>query len=48
MQAQYKHLDYLIDLSFEEVNKLFVLLFKDNAVRTGHTGYFLPKVEIKY
>ena len=26
-----QHLDYLIDPSFQEVNRLFVLLFEDNA-----------------
>ena len=29
------------------MNRLFVLLFGDNAARTRHTEYFLPKVEIK-
>ena len=37
----------MIDASFRGVNRLFVLSFEDNAVRTGHTGCFLPKVEIK-
>ena len=36
-----------IDSSFQEVNGLFLLLFKDNTVRTGNTRYFLPKVETK-
>ena len=27
---------------------LFVLSFEDNAVRTGHIGLFLPKLELKY
>ena len=46
-QAQNQYSDYLIDLIFLEVNRLFVLSFEDNPVRTGHTRYFLPKVEIK-
>ena len=41
------YLDYLVDPSFQEVNRFFVLLFKDNLHQTKHTGNFLPKVEIK-
>ena len=37
---------YLIDPSFQGVNRLFVLSFENNAHRTKHTGCFLPKVEI--
>ena len=33
--AQNYYLDYLIDLSVQGVNRLFVLSFEDNAVRTG-------------
>ena len=40
-------LDYLIDPSFHGVNRLFVLSFPDNTVRTGYTEYFIPSVEIK-
>ena len=29
------------------MNRLFVLLFEDKAVRTGHIEHFFPKVEIK-
>ena len=32
---------------FQGVNKLFVLPFENNYGRTGHTGYSLPKAEIK-
>ena len=43
-----QYLDSLIDPSFQGVNKLFVLSFKGNAHRKGHTGFFLlPTVEIK-
>lgn len=42
-----QYLDYLIDLRFQEVKRLFALLFEDNTVGTGHRGYFVPKVEIK-
>ena len=40
-------LDYLIDLNFQGENGLFILSFKDKAVGTAHTGYFLLKVEMK-
>ena len=33
--------------SFEGVNRLFLLLFENEAHRRGHTGYHLPTVEIK-
>ena len=42
-----EYLDYLIDPSFEGVNRLFVLSLENNAHRTRHREYFLPKVEIK-
>ena len=35
-QAWNQYLDYLIDRSFQGLHRLFVLLFEDNAVRTGH------------
>ena len=44
---QNPYLDYLIYPSFQAVNRLFVLLFEDDAIRIAHTGYFLPKVKIK-
>ena len=43
LQVQILYLDYLIDWSFLVVNRLFVLLFKNNDNRTGHTGYFFPQ-----
>ena len=33
--------------NFQGVDRLFVLRFENNYDRTGHTGYSLPKVEIK-
>ena len=42
-----EYLDYLIDPSFQKVNRLFVLSFKYNAHWTRHAGYFLTTVEIK-
>ena len=31
------YLDYLLDTSFEEVNRVFVLLFENATDRTVHT-----------
>ena len=42
-----QYLDYLVDPSLQGVNRFFVLSFEDNAQRTKHSGYFLPKVEMK-
>ena len=46
--TQSQYLDYLIDPSFQGVNRLFVLLLADNAHQTSYTGYFLPTAEIKH
>ena len=40
-QAQNQHLDYLIYPSFQGLNRLFVLSFKNDAHQTSHTRYFL-------
>ena len=42
-----RHLDYLIDPRLQGVNKLFVLFLESITNREAHTGYFLPKVDIK-
>ena len=42
-----KYLDYLIDPSFEGVNRLSVFSFENNAHKTRFTEYLIPKVEIK-
>ena len=47
IKKQNQYLDYLIDNIFQGVNRLFVLLFENNADRTEHAGHCLPKVEIK-
>ena len=47
IQAPKPYLDYLINPSFQEVNKLFVLSFEINADRTVHNKYYLPTLEIK-
>ena len=45
--AQNPNLNYLIDPSFQGVNRLFVLAFENDAQRNVHSGYYLPNVEIK-
>ena len=45
--AQNRYLSYLINPSFQGVNRLFVLLFENENDRTSHSTYYLPKVEIK-
>ena len=41
------YLDYLIDASFQGLNRIFVLSFKHNTDRTVHTKYYLETVEIE-
>ena len=45
--AQNRYLNYLVNPSFERVNRLFVLSFENENDRTSHSTYYLPKVEIK-
>ena len=45
--AQNRYLNYLINPSFQGVNRLFVLFFENENDRTSHSTYYLPKVEIK-
>ena len=45
--AQNRYLDYLINPSFQGVNRLFALSFENENDRTSHSTYYLPKVEIK-
>ena len=47
MQAPNPYLDYLIDPSFQGVNRLFVLSFENSADRTAHTKHYHPTVEIR-
>ena len=44
-QTENQYLYYLIDSSFLEVNRLFII--EDNGNRTGHSAYFGPGVNIK-
>ena len=45
--AQNGYLNYLINPSFQGVNRLFVLSFENENDRTSHSTYYLPKVELK-
>ena len=45
--TQNRYLNYLINPSFQGVNRLFVLAFENENDRTSHSTYYLPKVEIK-
>ena len=45
--AQNPNLNHLIKPSFQEVNRLSVLVFKNDAQRTSNKRYYLPNVEIK-
>ena len=41
------NLNYLIEPSFQGVNRLFIFAFENDTKRTSHSGYYLPSVEIK-
>ena len=49
-QTKSNNLDYLIDLAFRNINRLFVLSFKndyDDPTRNCFDEYYMPLVEIK-
>ena len=46
-QRQNQYSDYLVDLSFPGVNRLFVLTCEYETDRAVHTGHHLQKVQIK-
>ena len=46
-QVQNRYLDVLINASFQGVNRLFVLSFKDADSLESHKQYYLPAVEVK-
>ena len=46
-QAWNRYLDFLIDPSFQGVNRCFALSYKDDDGRESHNQYYLPTVEIK-
>ena len=45
--AQNRYLNYLINPSFQGVNRFFELSFENETDRTSHSTYYLPKVELK-
>ena len=45
--AENPNLNLLVELSFQEVNRLFVLAFENDAQRTSNKRYYLPNVERK-
>ena len=45
--AKSKYLNHLINSCFQEVNRHFLLSFKNENDRTSHSTYNLPNVEIK-
>ena len=45
--AQNGYQNYLINPSFQGVNRFFVLSFENKNDRTSHSTYYLPKLEIK-
>ena len=45
--ARNRHLNHLINSSFQKVIRLFVLFFENEDDRKSHSTYYLPKVEIK-
>ena len=46
-QTKTNNLNYLIDPTFNKVNRLFVLSFENEEDRTYFSKYYTPKVEIK-
>ena len=46
-QTKNNNLNYLIDPTFTNVNRLFVLSFENEEDRTSFSKYYVPKVEIK-
>ena len=45
--AQNRYLNYMIDPSFQAVNRRFVFSLENENDRTSHSTYYPPKVEIK-
>ena len=46
-QNKNKYLNYLIDPTFSNVNRLFVLSFKNEDDRISYYKYYMPSIEIK-
>ena len=47
-QTQNNNLNYLIDPTFTEVSRLFVLSFENENDRKSSSKYYLANVQIKY
>ena len=47
LSARNGNLNNLIEPSFQDVNRLFVLAFENDAQRISNTRYHLPSIEIK-
>ena len=45
--ARNQNLGYLIEPSFQGVNRLFALAFENDEQRTSNKIYYIPNVEIK-
>ena len=45
-QTKNNNLNYLIDPTFTNVNRLFVLSLENENTRSSFSKYYLPKVEI--
>ena len=41
-------MNHLVEPSFQDVHRLFVLAFENDEQRTSNKRYYLPNVEIKY
>ena len=46
-QAANNNLNYLIDPTFTNGNRLFVLLFENDDDRTSFSKYYIPKIKVK-
>ena len=46
--AQNANLNHLIEPSFQEIYRLFVLAFENDDQRTSNKRYYIPNVETKY
>ena len=46
-QTKNNNLNYLIDPTFTNVNRLFVFTFENEYNRTSFSKYYVPKVEVK-
>ena len=47
-QTKNNNSNYLIDLTFTNVNTLFVITFENEDYRTSFSKYYVPKVEKKH